>query len=339
VPAEVLDKIPAPLLPYKPLVLARSVVLTLDVGEQIRAEARLTYADAGQAEDGETAVRTSLYVARELAPRWLAETLGVAPSDRGDLPALVRPLQAALKRATVQRRETVVSASGQLKIDASTVASTVVALRAAEARRRSSNNLKQMALSFHNYNDTYGGIPANAIYSKDGKPLLSWRVAILPFVEQDALFRQFKLDEAWDSPHNKKLLAKMPKLYAPVLGKTKVPYGTFYKVFTGPDTPFNPAAARRGPTSLGARIPASFPDGTSNTILIVEGGEAVPWTKPEDLPYDPKKPLPKLGGLFPEGFHVAMADGSVRLVSRKVSETTLRAAITPAGGEVLGSDW
>jgi hypothetical protein len=84
---------------------------------------------------------------------------------------------------------------------------------------------------------------------------------------------------------------------------------------------------------------ATFTDGLSNTILLVEGDERVPWTKPEDLHYAADRPLPKLGGLHRHGFVVAMADGSVRMVSKKTSEKTIRAAITPNGGEILGPDW
>ena len=80
-------------------------------------------------------------------------------------------------------------------------------------------------------------------------------------------------------------------------------------------------------------------DGTSNTIAIVEAREAVPWTKPVDLSYDDKKPLPKLGGLFDDGFHAVIADGSVRFFTPKLTERTLRSAITRDGGEVLGPDF
>jgi hypothetical protein len=206
-------------------------------------------------------------------------------------------------------------------------------------RDRSRNNLRQIVIAFHNFNDVYGGLPAAAIVDKAGKPLLSWRVAILPYIEEDKLYKEFRLNEPWDSKHNKKLLAKMPKIYAPTVSEKPAKADhTYYQVFTGPDTPFNPKAVRGNPpVSLGARIPASFTDGTSNTILVVEAGEAVPWTKPVDLVYDAKKAIPKVGGLFPEGFHVAMADGSVKYIDRKIAEQTLRALITPAGGEVIGN--
>src|SRR5207302_1956982 len=87
-------------------------------------------------------------------------------------------------------------------------------VRMAAGRTRSANNLKQMALATINYADAFGRAPAAAICDKNGKPLLSWRVAILPFIEQDNLYKQFHLDEPWDSDHNKKLLARMPNVYA-----------------------------------------------------------------------------------------------------------------------------
>jgi hypothetical protein len=207
-------------------------------------------------------------------------------------------------------------------------------------RARSNNNLKQIALAMINLADaTGGGLPANAIVDKAGKPLLSWRVAILPYIEENPLYNQFKLNEPWDSKHNKTLLARMPKIYAPTIsGKPAKSNTTYYQVLTGPDTPFNPKAIRgAGAMSFGARYPAQFTDGTSNTILVAEAEKPVEWTKPDDLVYDSKKPLPKLGGLFREGFHIVLADGSTRFIGRKFDENTLRATITPAGGEAI--DW
>src|SRR5579884_2012324 len=84
----------------------------------------------------------------------------------------------------------------------------------ASARISSQNNLKQLGLAFHNYNSAYNRMPPAVVYDKDGKPLYSWRVLVLPFVEQDNLYKQFKLDEPWDSPTNKRLLTPMPKVFA-----------------------------------------------------------------------------------------------------------------------------
>jgi uncharacterized protein (TIGR03067 family) len=202
-------------------------------------------------------------------------------------------------------------------------------LREGADRTVSQNNLKQIALAMHAYHDTFKKLPSAATQSKDGKPLLSWRVAILPFIEEQPLYREFKLDEPWDSDHNKKLLARMPKIYAPVRGQPKEPHSTHYQVFTGPGTLFEG----------NMRITlAGVTDGTSNTVMVVEAAEAVPWTKPADLPYDPKQPLPKLGGMFKDVFNAAFADGSVRALPRQFNADIFRALITRNGREPVDPD-
>ena len=189
-----------------------------------------------------------------------------------------------------------------------------------------------MAVAIYNYQDTHGILPPHAIYGKSGRPLISWRVLILPFVEQEELYKKFRLDESWDSPHNLALLSEMPRIYGRYDERTTTePYTTFYQVFVGSGAAFEGAE--------GMKLARDFPDGTSNTILIVEAGDAVPWTKPEDLPYEPDRPLPALGGLFKATIRAALADGSVHSFRRDTSEATLRAAVTRNGGDSLGPDW
>ena len=161
-------------------------------------------------------------------------------------------------------------------------------------------------------------------------------MAILPYIEQQNLYLQFKLDEPWDSPNNKKLLDKMPKVFAPVRGKAKQPYSTYYQVFVGQGAPFQ-IIPGGGP--FGAQGPniLSFTDGTSNTFLVAEAGEAVPWTKPDDIPFDEKKPVPPLGGDFGFGFHAALADGSVLFIKKDIDEKLLKLLIMPADGNEI--DW
>jgi len=89
----------------------------------------------------------------------------------------------------------------------------VQAARESARRMQGSNNLKQQLLAMHNFHDTHNGFPAAYSTNKDGKPLLSWRVHILPYIEQQPLYNEFKLDEPWDSEHNKKLIAKMPQVF------------------------------------------------------------------------------------------------------------------------------
>jgi uncharacterized protein (TIGR03067 family) len=204
-------------------------------------------------------------------------------------------------------------------------------LKEAAERAEHTNNFKQIALAFHNYHSTFKHFPMHAIYGKDGKtPLLSWRVAILPFIEEEALYREFKLDEPWDSPHNRKLIAKMPKLYEPLGAGKKGENRTHYQVFTGPDTLFN------GPSKT--KI-TQIADGTSNTILVIEGKEPVVWSKPDDLVLPREKDkLPALGGLFKHGITLAFCDGTVTTIRLDPDPALLRAAITPRGGETVELD-
>jgi len=230
---------------------------------------------------------------------------------------------------------------GTLLSGAGSLVYSVFKVREAASRVTVSNNMKQMTLGMVNDADSHmGKMMAPAICDKNGKPLLSWRVSLLPYIEQDALYRQFKLDEPWDGPNNSRLIAMMPKIYQHPSDPGANGRGhTHFRVFTGPQTPFPDAIPPFEAGRSSMNFPASFRDGMSNTILIVEAADAVPWTKPDELPYDPNKPLPKLGGQFKSGFLVGLADGSVRIVQTGVSDQTLRAAITPAGNDVLGPDW
>jgi hypothetical protein len=200
--------------------------------------------------------------------------------------------------------------------------------RMREATARVYCNLGSLSVAFHNYQEAHGRLPPAVVYGYDGKPLLSWRVLILPYIEQEALYKEFKLDEPWDSEHNKKLLARMPRLYAPPWTKyVKVPpHHTVLHVLVGPGTPFE---------RDGLRIPDDFPDGPSNTVLFVEAGDPVPWTKPEEIPFDPAQPV-RLRGLFKTGFRACTADGTYRFITSDTDEATLRAAVTRNGGEPPG---
>ncbi len=204
-------------------------------------------------------------------------------------------------------------------------------VRVSASRMKDSNNLKQLGLGMWNYHDTMNGFPSpDGTTGAKGKPLLSWRVHLLPYVEQGNLYKQFKLDEPWDSPTNKKLIEQMPVLYASPLASDPVGQ-TRYKVFVGPG-----AAFERGKKT---RI-TDITDGTSNTILIVGGGEAVVWTKPDDIEFAGNVAPSVLALPGKTGCNVTMGDGSVRWIEPgRMQPNTLKAAVTRNGGEVLGLDW
>lgn len=204
--------------------------------------------------------------------------------------------------------------------------------REAAARSQAVNNLKQIALAMHNYlSATNEGFPPQAICDKDGNPLLSWRVAILPYIEQQGLYEEFHLDEPWDSEHNKTLIDKMPAVYGvpPTRARLK-PGHTFAQVLVGNGALFE------ADTPVGI---ADVADGTSNTILVAEAAKPVVWTQPADLEYDPEEPVPAMGGIrWRGGFNAAFADGSVRFLKTTIDVQVLRALITRAGGEVISAD-
>jgi prepilin-type processing-associated H-X9-DG protein len=202
---------------------------------------------------------------------------------------------------------------------------------AREAARRAQcvNNLKQIALAIHNFHSEHNICPPAAITDKDGRPLLSWRVAILKYLgtEEAALYEQFHLDEPWDSSHNRSLLSKMPKIFAcpsATLGKRN----TTYQVVVGPNTMFT--GRKKG-------VPfAAVTDGTSNTLLVVEANAPVPWTAPQEIPIsqlgtDP----PPLGSHHSGGFNAAFADGSVRFIKHAINGSLLGALLSRNGGEIV----
>lgn len=216
-------------------------------------------------------------------------------------------------------------------------ASRDIVSRAADAilesgrRQQRMKQFKQLAIVMHNYHDVYKHFPPAAICDAAGRPLLSWRVAILPYLEEGALYKQFHLDEPWDSPHNRTLIAKMPTIYAdpdPKLRKLAREGKTTYQVPVGPETVFH--------NTTGTTF-REIVDGTSQTIFIVEVEplRAAVWTKPEDWEIDLAHPRRGVVRTDRNGFVAARCDGSAHFVPNDISEETLRALLTRAGRDVV----
>jgi prepilin-type processing-associated H-X9-DG protein len=348
--------------PARSLLKAGLVHLALGPGPSPTVDLRVSYADVAAADDAEKGLKEVLAMAREELTKFRkeAEEKLYSPnkgkrSSLEDLPEAAAALgtlgfanqaEEILKDFPLKRDGNALAAhftvpEGPYGTAVSTVGvavglmlPAVQKVREAAARTKSQNNLRQINLAIINYADTFNGnLPPAAICDKQGKPLLSWRVAILPYIEQDNLYKQFHLDEPWDSEHNIKLINRMPNVYVLPLDtpKTELP-STYYQAFVGNGAGFE--------LKGGLRFPGSFPDGTSNTIWVAEAEKPVPWTKPDDIAYDPMK-MPKLGFHWGGGRYtqVAFADGSVRSLSRNVSERIWHLLIQRADGQPIPNDF
>jgi hypothetical protein len=204
-------------------------------------------------------------------------------------------------------------------------------------RKRRMNQFKQLAFAMHSYEDVNKHFPAAVPFrADDGRPLLSWRVALLPFLEEGDsgnLYAQFHLDEPWDSPHNVTLIDKMPDVYADPNPKIRRLVGsgkTTYVVPVGPGTVFD------GPEGTAYK---EITDGTSKTMMVVEvpPERAVTWTKPDDWEVDLANPRRGIERTDGDKFVFASCDGAVHVLPKDVKPGVLRALITRDGKEAV--DW
>jgi prepilin-type processing-associated H-X9-DG protein len=206
--------------------------------------------------------------------------------------------------------------------------------RHAARRAGCQNNLHNIALALQQYETTYGCFPPPYIADTSGKPLHSWRVLLLPYLDQKNLYSQYHFDEPWDGPNNSKLHSTVLKIYqCPAhLGKWPTT-DTSYAVVVGPKTIWPDQS--KFPIRM-----VDIIDGTSSTILVVEvANSGIHWMEPRDL-HISQMPMainpPRGQGIsseHPHGAHVAFADGSVRLLPDDTPPATLRAALTRNGIE------
>jgi hypothetical protein len=191
------------------------------------------------------------------------------------------------------------------------------------------DKLMQMGLAMHNYHDVHKRFPTVANYDAQKKPLLSWRVSVLPFLEQQALYERFRQDEPWDSPHNRPLIEQMPDIFRSP-GRPGMKAGTTCFLL-----PAGPQAIVSGTDSAtGLR---DVTDGTSNTVMVMHATEkrAVVWTKPDDYELDAKTVRDALFTNAASDALVCFADGSVRRLRGSLDDPTLLALFTRSGSELV----
>jgi hypothetical protein len=190
-----------------------------------------------------------------------------------------------------------------------------------EMRRLRVVNMQRIAKAMQQYHEKHGRFPPAVVTNEEGKPLYSWRVLLLPYLDGDALYRRFHLNRAWDHPSNRPLLDQMPSVFADS-GVNGV-HATPYQVLTGSGGLFDDPDGRRS---------SEVTDGAARTILFVGSAEDVPWTMPSDFIFDSDRV--GLLGKGRIGFHAAFADGTVRYIPRSWATPDLfRSLFTRTGGE------
>ncbi len=207
----------------------------------------------------------------------------------------------------------------------------VQAAREAARRNASMNNMKNIMVALHNYQNRKRSFPAHASYSADGKPLLSWRVHILPELGEKALYDQFHLDEPWDSEHNRQLVAQMPDLFVdPSSGRATTDGRTHYLGALGAGLAFDG-------TKTGRKF-VDFRDGSSNSIMILQVNDkrAAIWTQPDDWQLDSDKPFRGLvPTLHPGVFLAGFVDAHVKSIDQDIDAGVFKHLLTINGGETV----
>jgi len=194
------------------------------------------------------------------------------------------------------------------------------AAREAGRRAQCSNNLKQISLALIQYEASERRFPPAASKGTKGGPVVSWRVAILPYLDQGSLYNQYDQSQPWDSPKNRELVKNMPRVFRCPSDAESAEGETSYVMITGQNT--------IGGTSGSPGTRASqVTDGLSHTILVVEvHGLKIPWTQPHDITLDELTQQLRSGGhiVHAAGFNVGMADGAVHFLPAKIDAETLR---------------
>jgi hypothetical protein len=211
-------------------------------------------------------------------------------------------------------------------------------MSAREAARRAvcMNNLKQIGVAMHVYHAKFGSFPPAYLADKNGRPMHSWRVLLLPYLGHQDLYQQYRFDEPWDGPHNRELANLVPAVYrCPSSGPVAGSPVTSYAVVVGPNTVF--------PGEKTVKM-SDITDGPSNTLLVVEAAKAgIPWLEPRDLSEDRMRfkingdPNTEISSYHHNGADAAMCDGSAHFFANSIDAQVLKQLIERNDGKVLNT--
>lgn len=329
---EQLKNLPPMMSPFKPLAPIQSGVLTVDYvkGAEKDLQVKLLgrYADAGSATAAQNALRFAVGAGK------MAIT-SLPNRNDPDMKSMYDFLGKQLDQVKLETSDKDLVVNYQINLGTVMPMLTTATERVRKAAdfMVSANNMRQCIIAMHNYHNDFAKMPEAATL-KNGKPMHSWRVMMLPYLEHDNIYKQVRLDEPWDSESNKKLFESipMPKVYAHPTKTDSDNKTTFYKVFVS-KSDINPRAgfSLGKPITLGQM---SVQDGTSNTMAMIEAGPPVLWYKPEDIEFDPKAQLPNLVSPWKDKkVNIGFFDGSIRTGWLGTDEETWKGFITINGGE------
>ncbi len=207
-----------------------------------------------------------------------------------------------------------------------------------EAARRATciNNLKLIGLALHNYRDQNGCFPPPYVADAEGKPLYSWRVLLLPYLEENPLYEQWHLDEPWDSPHNRPLAEHAIGVFRCPLAEFENQPLSSYLAVVGPGMAWEHGECLTF---------KDFTDAANATIMVVEVRDSqVHWAAPVDLDRATMSLMinaesrPSIGSHHPTLANVLFVDGSAMALPNDLPEDDLAALLTRGGGESIARD-
>lgn len=326
--------------------LANEAIITVEDGDPLRVNVSFNCRSAEDAARVEQTLQAIIVILKNIIVVQQSQATSQGPdagaNARPDLLPLLKLANQLLASAKITVNAARVDVTGEITDPQMTIRNAVVgplwAARQAAARNEALNSLKQLALAALNYEARFGSLPPAVVYGKSAYGDLnpsgdntmdvprSWRVELLPFIDQEALYKEYRLDQPWDSEANLAVLRQMPEIFRSpndVLTSTN----SSYFALTGPGTVFD---GNEGTKLMAIR------DGTSNTLLFAEAKRAIPWTKPEDVPYDHAQPVPALGGWRPDEFIVVLCDGSAQPVANHegVDKNLLKPWIEKSDGQI-----